>query len=422
MKRRLILGERIMHVDAKTPLNCVFGAKVSGYIDDVKLNTALLKIQHKHPLLRMKIDHSGKDPYFVLNEQMAKIPVRVVTRTGDYDWQKESKKEWYKLFDQENLPLARLVWLKGDTFSDFLLVLPHCICDGTTILNLMRELMSLIDNPEQELQTYASFSSVRDLLPADYMHNRISHFKGKVFSAISKLFFLFKSTRYKNIEQNNYVLNWKASEEQTQALQLKCKAEKTSIHAALCIAFLEGFKTVKAEKAHGKVISPVDIRRFVPAIKQDTMFAFAPIAELKIDQTIPDFWDKARKLKADLEEKIADMKVFDLLNMSEYFHSSVNKMVGFLKSTEGSHDVTLSNMGRLDIPAVYQDFKIETIYSPTVAFPWRNANTLVVSSFNNQLDFSFLSNASFLTEFEAWQIKTEAMILLTNHLNKPVYA
>jgi hypothetical protein len=152
------------------------------------------------------------------------------------------------------------------------------------------------------------------------------------------------------------------------------------------------------------------------------MFAFAPIAELKIDQTIPDFWDKARKLKADLEEKIADMKVFDLLNMSEYFHSSVNKMVGFLKSTEGSHDVTLSNMGRLDIPAVYQDFKIETIYSPTVAFPWRNANTLVVSSFNNQLDFSFLSNASFLTEFEAWQIKTEAMILLTNHLNKPVYA
>ncbi|WP_421941576.1 hypothetical protein [Pedobacter sp.] len=422
MKRRLILGERIMHVDAKTPLNCVFTAKIAGYIDDIKLNAALIKIQQKHPLLRMKIDHSGKEPYFVLNEQMAKIPVRVVTRTGDYDWQKESKKEWYKLFDQENLPLARLVWLKGDTFSDFLLVLPHCICDGTTILNLMRELMSLIDDPEQKLDVYESFSSVRDLLPADFSQSRLSHFKGKMFSAISRLFFLFKSTRYKNIEQNNYVLSWKVSETQTLALLRKCKAEKTSIHAAICVAFIEAFKTVKAEKAHGKVISPIDIRRFVPAIKTDTMFAFAPIAELKIDQSLEHFWPKARKLKVDLEEKIADMKIYDLLNMSEYFHSSVNKMVGFLKSTPGTHDVTLSNMGRLDITADYREFKIETIYSPTVAFPWRNANTLVVSSFNNQLDFSFLSNASFLSEFEAWQIKTEAMILLTNHLNEIVHA
>lgn len=411
-----------MHVDAKTPLNCVFTAKIAGYIDDIKLNAALIKIQQKHPLLRMKIDHSGKEPYFVLNEQMAKIPVRVVTRTGDYDWQKESKKEWYKLFDQENLPLARLVWLKGDTFSDFLLVLPHCICDGTTILNLMRELMSLIDDPEQKLDVYESFSSVRDLLPADFSQSRLSHFKGKMFSAISRLFFLFKSTRYKNIEQNNYVLNWKVSETQTLALLRKCKAEKTSIHAALCVAFIEAFKTVKADKAHGKVISPIDIRRFVPAIKTDTMFAFAPIAELKIDQSLEQFWPKAQKLKVALEEKIAEMKIYDLLNMSEYFHSSVNKMVSFLKSTAGTHDVTLSNMGRLDIPTDYREFKIETIYSPTVAFPWRNANTLVVSSFNNQLDFSFLSNGSFLSEFEAWQIKTEAMILLTNHLNEIVHA
>ena len=173
MKRRLILGERIMHVDAKTPLNCVFGARISGKINEENLHKALFKIQQKHPLLQMNIDATGKTPYFVRNENISKIPVRIADRLTDEDWLKQSKIEWYKLFDAPNEPLARLVWLKGETESDLLLVLPHCICDGTTILNLMRELMTLIDDPEQDLAPYPSFLSVRDLLPEDFVISKV---------------------------------------------------------------------------------------------------------------------------------------------------------------------------------------------------------------------------------------------------------
>ncbi|MNI58090.1 hypothetical protein D3C73_1131850 [compost metagenome] len=148
------------------------------------------------------------------------------------------------------------------------------------------------------------------------------------------------------------------------------------------------------------------------------MFAFAPIVELKLDQQENTFWTKARKLKNDLEAKIAEMKVHDLLNMSEYFHSSVNKMIGFLKTTKGTHDITLSNMGLLNIAKNYKNFSIATIYSPTVAFPWRNANTLVLSTFNGEMDFSFMSNESFLREFDAWQVKDQAMKLISENIKE----
>jgi NRPS condensation-like uncharacterized protein len=422
MKRRLILGERIMHVDAKTPLNCVFGAKISGKFNEENLHKALLKIQQKHPLLQMNIDATGKTPYFVRNENIRKIPVRIADRLTDEDWLKQSKIEWYKLFDAPNEPLARLVWLKGETESDLLLVLPHCICDGTTILNLMRELMTLIDDPGQDLAPYPSFLSVRDLLPEDFVISKAGHFKGKIFAALGRLFFFFKSTSNNNIDRSNYAVHWKISAEDTKNLLIKCKEENTTVHATICVAFMEAFKHVQGTKAHGKVICPVDIRRFVEAIKQDTMFAFAPIVELKLAQGENDFWTKTRSLKTDLEAKVAEMKVHDLLNMSEYFHSSVNKMIGFLKTTKGTHDVTLSNMGLLNIPKDYQNFSIETIYSPTVAFPWKNANTLVCSTFNGQLDFSFMSNESFLREFEAWQIKDRVMELIKENLNELVNA
>lgn len=407
-----------MHVDAKTPLNCVFGTKISGKISEDNMHKALDKIQQKHPLLQMNIDATGKTPYFVRNENISKIPVRTAQRVTDQDWLTQSKVEWYKLFDAPNEPLARLVWLKGETESDLLLVLPHCICDGTTILNLMRELMTLIDHPEQDLAPYPSFLSVRDLLPEEFAITKAAHFKGKIFAALGRLFFFFKATSNHNVDRSNYAVHWKISEQDTQKLLVKCKEENTTVHAAICVAFMEAFKQVQGTKAHGKVICPVDIRRFVETIKQDTMFAFAPIVELKLDQTESDFWTKTRKLKTDLEAKVAEMKVHDLLNMSEYFHSSVNKMIGFLKTTKGTHDVTLSNMGLLNITKDYQHFAIETIYSPTVAFPWKNANTLVCSTFNGQLDFSFMSNESFLREFEAWQIKDRAMELIKENLNE----
>jgi len=419
MKRKLIIGERIMYVDALTPVNCVFTVNIRGSIDPEILQSALRKIQQKHPLLRMKIDDEQTGgPYFVLNENIKEIPVRITERKSEYDWLEESKAEWTKLFDGENEPLARIVWLRSPETSDLLWVLPHCICDGSALVALMQELLSLLDQPDLELTPYASFNSVRELMPA-FAVSMAKIFKARMFSLLGKAFFYFKPSHRRIAAGHNYVLHWNLEPEQTAELVELSKMAGTSIHAVLCVAVMKAFQQVKITKAHGKVICPVDIRQFIPAIKTDMMFAFAPIVELNIDnKTETDFWTMARKLKADLTAKVKALKVEELLWMSEYFHPVVHKMIGFLKATDGTHDVTLSNMGKLRITENYQTFEVTAIHSPTVAFPWRNPNTLIVSTFKNRMDFTLMSNETFLTEQEALQIKKGVMHLIFQDLKQ----
>lgn len=418
MRRRLIIGERIMYVDAETPLNCVFGVKIRGTILLKNLRIALDKIQQKHPLLRTRIEEDGAGvPHFVLSESLSAIPLKIVERFGDDDWQQQSKIEWKTMFDIASLPMASLVWIKGEEVSELLLVCPHCICDGTGFVALMSEILRLLDHPEQELVPYLPFSSIEELLSPSFTSTPGKVLKTKAFAFLARLFFFFKSAKNIHPKGEAYLLHWKLTEAETSALAGACKDAGVTVHSALCVAFLEAFQLVRGTKAQGKVICPVDVRHFVEEIKKDALFAFAPIAELSLPKEKgKDFWTKATELKTELKKKIAAMKVHELLVMSEYFHGSVNKMLKHLKATDGGHDITLSNMGRLTIAAHYDSFELETVYSPNVGFPWRNANTLVLSTFEGRMDFAFLSNDSFLPESEAKAIRDQAMELLMAHV------
>lgn len=55
MNRKLIIGERLMYVNADTSVNGAFVAKIRGLISLDRLRNALNKVQKKHPLLQAKI-------------------------------------------------------------------------------------------------------------------------------------------------------------------------------------------------------------------------------------------------------------------------------------------------------------------------------------------------------------------------------
>ncbi len=59
-----MMVERIMYVDPKTPVNCVFAAQIKGELQEQNFRIALGKIQQKHPMLRVVIDtRSEKYPF-----------------------------------------------------------------------------------------------------------------------------------------------------------------------------------------------------------------------------------------------------------------------------------------------------------------------------------------------------------------------
>lgn len=405
--------ERIMYVDPETPVNCVFAAKIKGELPEQNFRTALEKIQQKHALLRVVIDiKSEKYPFFIEEKDIAPIPLRIVERKTDEDWLTESQKEWKILFEEEKTPLARVVWVRGQDVSEVFWAIPHCISDGTTGVTLMKELLQLLDNPALELEPYEAFTSVDEFLPSNF-NVKSKKFKAKLYLTFARFFFMLQQKNKKRNLGKDYVLHQKLDKATTSQITERCKANGVSVHALLCSAFMQAFQEVKGKEAKGKVISPVDVRHFIPEIKEDHLFAFAPTVDLAIKKGSSDLLNNARHIKEDLIQKIGKMEARELLWMGEQMHPIVDRMISMLKSSNGGHDVTLSNMGRINIPNDYKNFSVETIFSPTVAFPWLNSNTLVTSTYNHQMDFIFLSNEDFLPKTEAAKIKEKAIALMT---------
>ncbi|TDW99251.1 condensation domain-containing protein [Dinghuibacter silviterrae] len=415
MKRKLIFGERIMYVDAQTPLNAVFTVTLRGAVSPYHLRAALFKMQQKHPLLRARIEEDARGtPFFVTSDVVGEIPVQVLERRSGEDWETVSRLEWEKPFDKKYGPLARVVWLRSGEMSDLLLVCAHCICDGTSFVTLMRELLFLLDRPEENMTGYLSFGSVRELLAGNTPAEGRIRWKGIFWAAVARLFLGLRTARPAAGPASPYLLHWKIDADHSSAFTNRCKAMNTTVHAALAVAFLEAFGHVLGERAKGKLLCPADIRRFLPEVRKDMLFAFAPIIDLYLDKEPGlDFWTRAVRLKETLSSKMAALNVDDMLLTSEYLHGSMKAMIRFLRTTRGTHDFTFSNMGRLDIPPDYRFFSVDAIHSPSVAFPWRNANTLVVSSFNGRMDFMLLSDERCLPFVDACRIKEKAMERLT---------
>ncbi len=415
-KRKLLMAERIMYVNAQTPLNCVFTARIKGSISEENFRYALVKIQQKHPLLRAVIDESEEqNPNFVLTDEVGQIPVRIVPRQADDDWLLESRIEWPRLFDDPKNPLVRIVWIRGSQVSDILLIVPHCICDGSGGMTLISELLCLIDDPALALEPYRMFDSVNDFLPKDFnikKHGR----KARISMFVARLIFFIKRQGKKRIESENYAIHWKLDADLTKAVIQNCKSNGVTVHARLCAAFIEAFRLVRKNSAKGKVISPVDIRNFIPEIKKDHLFAFAPTVELSLKKNTLNQLEKTKQIKTELIEKIQTIKAREMLWMGEQMHRLTERVISMLKTTRGGHDITISNMGKIDIPNQFKTFELETVFSPTVAFPWLNSNTLVTSTFNGQMDFSFMANEHFLSQEEAMKIKDKAMELLKGTL------
>lgn len=419
MNRQMIVGERIMYADGLAPVNCVFTATIEGHLSEQRITNALAKIQNRHPLLRSNVKKNASDvPAFVTNPDISPIPVVTIERTSDIQWEEISLAEWERRFDLEKEPAARLIWLRSETVSDLMLVCPHCVCDGSGFVTLMRELLLLLDNPEMELEAYEGFQSVDALVPASIRDSRVIHWKGKLFSFMAKGLFGILNPKPAPREGCYYLLTHTLDKETTSALVGKCKAEKTTVQAALCTASLLAHGSVRGKASRNKVISPVDIRRYLPAIGRDHLFAFAPIVELSLTKNGPqnDFWQETRSMKQALVEKAENVNAAEMMFITEYFHNSTSALLRHMRSTKGSHDITISNMGVLDIPVSYNNFRVRAMHSPSVGFPWRNPNTLVVSTFAGRMDFSFCSHESFLPMIDAEKICREAMGLLFQDL------
>ncbi|WP_353718424.1 condensation domain-containing protein [Dyadobacter sp. 676] len=414
MKRKMGFLEASMYAGADTPVNVVFPVTVDGYFEETDVREALRKMQQKHPFLRVTVE-TGADgiPWYVTREPIQPIPLRVTGRHSDNDWAAEAETEWDTPFNQPDAPLARVVWVRSPQVSELLFVCHHCIGDATSVMTLMRELLECLADPETCLQPYPPFFP-EALVPANVRRNLLNRLAGKSLAGVTRLFLLAVAWMKEVKKDRFYTIRWKLGPEETAALLSACKEKDVNLNTALILVFMRAFQ--RTVRTSGNMFASVDMRRFLPEIAKDHLFAFPSMVGLKTPADGTGFREQANALKNRLYKQIAATNAPKLLFFSEYLLPLYPRSIRYARAGKGAHDFAFANLGRIPLGETYGQLRVTDVHSPLSRFPMGNPSKVSVSTFGGRMDFAFHSEEGYISCQDGKSITETAMTLLRQHL------
>src|SRR3981081_3695448 len=148
-KRKLSTIEHIVEGN----IACFVRLEGSFHVD--QLRSALSRVQRKHPALRALIREEPDGLYYEA-DSAPEIPLRIVPRVTEDDYRRECQTELTVDFAYDK-PQLRAVWLRSELESDLLLTTSHRICDGMSMLTIVREVLRSLHSGE-ELIPYEAMS------------------------------------------------------------------------------------------------------------------------------------------------------------------------------------------------------------------------------------------------------------------------
>ena len=414
-----------MYREGRTPFTSIFSIRLRGSLSEERLQRALQTLQANHPMLCSTVQEFGGRPHFIRQDCPAPIPLRIVERTGEDGWQDEVRREWTVPVGAGRQPLARFVWIRGSHVSELILAAHHCICDGQSGMNLLQELLTACDDPDGDLKSSDVFRSVEDLVPASLLRDQ--RFQKRVRWKM-RLLRLGLLLRRRNTRQTHppiaseqvYFQRRRLDANASLSITDRCKAEGVTVLAAATVAFLQAFHEIRGTAAIRKAYTMVNVRRFLPNLKADALFGIAPGVELSLDKILPgeatanSFWDCARAVKTDMARRIDRLGagLYEYLVGLESLHDQYDRLVSDTETASAVRHVTLSNMGRLDLPTQHRTFTLEAVFSPLVMVSPTPANTVILSSFGGQLEFAIVSDTQSLPYAQATAIQQLALSTL----------
>jgi NRPS condensation-like uncharacterized protein len=426
VKRPLAMYERAMYLNGGFHVNVMVTARIRGRIAEQRMQQALTRVQAKHSVLRCLIVQEGNRPGFVMQDRPTPIPLRIAERRSDDDWVELSMQESLQRFDGSRQPLARLIWLRGQAESELLLVCSHAICDGRSLLTLLQEILLLCDRPDADIGSPTSLNAIEEIFPAKLWADRGLQRRIRWKAAVVKLLLRFARSGPGWTYGKIYRSLWTLDEQTSQLLVARSKAEGVNLFAALSAAFMLAFRAVCGERHLEKFEAPVDIRRFLPDLRTDSLFAIAPTITLSlrklrgVNPVISDFWTLARALKTDMDRKIdgLDSTVYENFLGMEHMHDAYDRMTVYAQSKRAGQQVSLSYVGKLELAQHYRDFRLQEICDISAMMEPTPANLIAIYSFAGQFHFSLASDESSLPYAQALQVKEQVTATLLACLTK----
>jgi Condensation domain len=361
--------------DQYFPTNGALAAQIAGHTTVQQWRDALDAVQQRHPLLSACIDTTfNRVPHF-RRVTGQRIPLRVVS-SPNARWQRELAEEVNEPFTPDQAPLFRAVLLHQEKHCIFILSSHHAVCDGSSRIFLLRDILLALTGHALEA---LPLTSSREILFG--AQQRTSTEPGlPSFAAPRPL--------------PPHVEGIALTQELTTALQRRAREEGVTIHAAISAALAIAGRAIDENWRNNplRIMSPAEIRDIL-GLKDQCMVSFGG-GEISIapngSMTI---WDLARFAKDGLSAVKSTENISRMIDLqSAAVSSNLTVEQAFqLKRNAFNAQVMLSNLGRLPFDGTFGPLKLETLWAPCALRGIEGEQTLGAVTVNGSLHLTHTS-------------------------------
>jgi len=420
-----------LNYSIEQPYNLVVAISLKGSLPIDRLKAAIDSCQARHPLMRAQAWRDGKGiPKFHF-DRASPIPLEVKVYQNDEQVHEIFKEELVTPFamgeDVKN-PLIRITYIKGTVNSALVVCAEHIITDGISMVLLIRDLFSMMNNPNLEMLAQEQVLIPRrdfDLLPAKVRRKiPTSTWKFNVILALMKflhkLRFRNKGVRTKEScaaqpvfdPRTLQLVPFSLNQDETRALLARCKEEKVSVHSAVCTAFTTRFPVINSAVSLRDMLT-------VPIGEAFGLYASGAVVKMRYSPKIT-FWENARRFQRKLRTEMSPRKVFAIFSIfSKTIRVEKIQELGpilmDLKSNQDAFGITnLRSLDTAGIPLSGETY--EAIGFDGAVSTTQNAKVISIFTLNGRMHLQFQYFASNDTRESVEHIVENATTLLRKNL------
>jgi hypothetical protein len=415
------MRRKLSYIEHVVEGNIVYVVGLEGPFSVDQFRAALSRVQRKHPVLRALIREEPDGLYYEA-DSAPEIPLRVIPRITENCRRRECGVELATAFAEDG-PLLRAVWLRSERESDLLLTTSHRICDGMSVLTIVREVVRSL-HTDDELIPYEPITA-QDII-GNYQPPR--PWKRKLAAGLANALLRLIPNSDRIHENHEHYLEWTADPEILDGLKRRCKGEGVSVHAAFVVALDRALFAVFGKRKLPKWIeNPVDIRRGpFAALKADKVFFAGGNFKVRTGQSQEmDFWMRARaiheQMRKDVEREIRDIP--GQFHFAEMLRPVTRRQVQWvvrlgdaLRMNGSWNRFALSNLGNVVIGDGDAPFRIRDLrlYMHSLTF---RVLCLVIYTFNGEMRFYCVSDEKCMSPGQMEKLRREFTALLRNQVS-----
>jgi len=381
MTRTLSNTEQLIYsIDQLISENFASIMQFSGNISIEQISRAAEYLTRCHPLLQAHLNFNKGIPEYEI-DNTSTIPIIIIKEAEASLWEIIAT-EINRPFNYTKSPLARLLFIPGDKYSNLILITHHAISDGTAtsefLIDLLETAEKIICNLPFKHQYFEMRPSVESLL--EIPKNETSFLK-------------LKSKENKSYEDQK-IYHESLPELYFKKIIQYGKENKISLHPIFCAIFcatLSEFTPEKFDTIH--CLSPVDLRPFFKAFVNNKEFGYFLS---RLNTQIPNNKNTnlktlAENFKNALLKDFESKKQFEMLSaieyISEYIDASPDNLLELIKFQHPcvliSNLGVLSNKDNLIVEKIHFAFNCNTILNNPYSL------ALVISTVKNKIFMNF---------------------------------